>query len=308
MPEELENPWCLTLPQDMIDTRDFRAEEAISIDKDVELPESFSLGEWIWETNYQGSLWSCTANSTSHWVQVLSVAKNWKKPTDSNIITPDWKDLWIKMWHNPNKYDGGDYVEKAVSTALKEWVLSLENGDVLTFDAYCTFNWDWTNKCIDTMKRYLYQINPIIWVMKWNKAVWNQLSAGQLKNWIKPSESTWAHAICLVGWDQNGFRFVNSRLKNDGKNPPHKSRFHVPYSTMKTYSGMFNFRMWILYTKLDAWKSPEYLKRKNNALIILKALRKMFDEEKNPVKSAIVKLSVALREEYPDLNDEFPVE
>ena len=71
---------------------------------------------------------------------------------------------------------------------------------------------------------------------------------------------------------------------------------------------MFNYRMWILYTKIDALKDPEYLKRKNNALILLKALRKIYEEESTKVKKEIVDLSKSLREEYPELNDEYPVE
>jgi hypothetical protein len=37
----------------MCDERDFKAEQAIKIDEKIDLPESFSLGKWIWETNYQ---------------------------------------------------------------------------------------------------------------------------------------------------------------------------------------------------------------------------------------------------------------
>ena len=305
MPEEINNPWCLALPQDMCDERDFKAEEAIKIDENVELPESFSLGKWIWETNYQWSIWSCTANSTSHGVQILAVAKWWKLPLENNIITPNWKDLWKKMGHNPEKYEWWDYVERAVETALKEGILSIEKWEVITFDAYCTTNWDGTDKCIEMMKRYLYNTNPIIRCMKGNKSVWNQLSFGQLTKWIKPSESTWGHAICLVGWDKDGFWFVNSWLTNDGLK--RKSRFHVPYSTIKLYSTMFNWRMRVLYSKMDALKDPEYLKRKSTALILLKALRKIYDNESKPVKNEIVKLSIALRDEYPELNDEYPV-
>jgi len=71
---------------------------------------------------------------------------------------------------------------------------------------------------------------------------------------------------------------------------------------------MFNWRMWVLYSKIDALKDPDYLKKKSNALIILKALRKMYDDESISVKNSIVKLSIALRDEYPELNDEYPVE
>lgn len=305
MSEELLNPWCLTLPKDMCDERDYKAEEAIKIDPQRELPETFSLGKWIWKTNYQWSIGSCTANSTSHGVQVLAVAKWGTLPQDDNIVTPDWKDLWKKMGHNPEKYEGWDYVEKAVETAYKEWILCTENWSLIKFDAYCTMNWDGSDQCIDMMKRYLFNTNPIIWCMQGNQSVWKQLSDGQLTKWIKLWDSTWWHAVCLVGWDKQWFRFVNSRLTNDWLK--RKSRFHVPYNVLKTYRTMWNWRMWILYSKWDAFKDPDYLRRKWQALIILKALRKIYDEESRPIKNKIVDLSVALRDEYPELNDEYPV-
>lgn len=70
----------------------------------------------------------------------------------------------------------------------------------------------------------------------------------------------------------------------------------------------FNFRYWILYIKEDEKKSIEYLKRKSDALVLLKSLRKMYDGETNIVKNKIIDLSLALREEYPELNDEYPVQ
>lgn len=44
MSEEIrEDPGCLTLSEDMMDARDFKAEEVIDLDRSVELPKSFSL-------------------------------------------------------------------------------------------------------------------------------------------------------------------------------------------------------------------------------------------------------------------------
>ena len=56
-----ENPWCLTLSEDMMDQRDFKAEEAIDLDMKVKLPKSFSLWQWVYSTNYQNWWGSCTA-------------------------------------------------------------------------------------------------------------------------------------------------------------------------------------------------------------------------------------------------------
>jgi hypothetical protein len=37
------DPGCLTLPEDLCDERDFKAEEAIDLDLSITLPESYSL-------------------------------------------------------------------------------------------------------------------------------------------------------------------------------------------------------------------------------------------------------------------------
>jgi hypothetical protein len=50
--EEIYNG-CLTLPEDLADARDYKAEATIELDYSIKLPNSFSLGEWIYSTNYQ---------------------------------------------------------------------------------------------------------------------------------------------------------------------------------------------------------------------------------------------------------------
>lgn len=53
MSEIREDPGCLTLSEDMMDERDFKAEETVELDYSIELPKSFSLGKWVRTTNYQ---------------------------------------------------------------------------------------------------------------------------------------------------------------------------------------------------------------------------------------------------------------
>ena len=43
MSEIREDPGCLTLSEDMMDERDFKADEVIKLDKTIQLPKSFSL-------------------------------------------------------------------------------------------------------------------------------------------------------------------------------------------------------------------------------------------------------------------------
>lgn len=293
---------ALTLPEDMAEATDFEASEAIKINKNVKLPSSFSLWKWIYKTSNQWSLWACTSLGTTHWVQILNVKKGWIEPTTKNIITPKRKDLWAKMWHSTTQYDWGDYVEKAVSTALKEWILIEENWELARFDAYATDSWDRNDASIEMMKRYLYAWCPIVWSIRWNKQTWTEMTKWQITT--TNYTPTWWHCIALVWRDESWMRFVNSWSTNDWKWL--KSRFHIPYNVMKQLWSKLNYRYWVLYIKEDAKLDPEYLKRKNTAKLVLEVLKKQYNWEPQKVKEAIVILSSALRNAYPELNKELP--
>lgn len=305
MSEIREDPGCLTLSEDMMDERDFKAEEVIDLDRTVELPKSFSLWKWIRTTNYQNGWGSCTANATSHGVQVLAVKNKGILPTKDNIITPDWKDLWKNMGHDlDDKNDSWDYVEKAINTALKLWIATVE-WDYAKFDWYSYDSFEATDKAIEKMKRYLYKGCPIAWCLRWNKTTRTELTNGQLKTLIPVTKRTGWHAICLVGWDEWGLRFVNSRKTNDGK--WYKSRFYITYTDTKKLAGMLNWRYRPLFKKEQAKEDPEYIKRKNNYLIILKALKKMYPEETSDMKKTIEEFSRNCRKHYPEINEELPL-
>ena len=303
--EYREDPGCLTLSEDMMDSRDFKAEEAIEIDRTEELPRSFSLWKWIRTTNYQNWWWSCTANATSHGVQVLSVKKKGIVPTKDNILTADRKNLRENMWHNlKDKNDSWDYVEKAINTALKNWITALEWA-WLRFDWYSYDERARNDISIEKMKHYLYNWCPIDWCLRGNTITWSELSAWQLKTFIPVEKRTWGHAVCLVGRDEWGFRFVNSRKTNDWK--WYKSRFYVTYEDLKKCWEMFNWRYRPLYNRDKAKKDTDYLRRKGNAKVSLEALKKIYPEEDLEIQKAIEKLSKLLRKKYPELNQELPL-
>lgn len=98
---------------------------------------------------------------------------------------------------------------------------------------------------------------------------------------------------------------MNSWKTNDGKG--YKSRFYVSYVDIKKCSGMFNRRYRPLFKKEQAKKDPEYIKRKNTAVLVLSVLKKQYELEPADVKEAIVKLSQAYRKAYPEINDELPI-
>ena len=209
------------------------------------------------------------------------------------------------MWHDlDDKNDSWDYVERAINTALKMWITTIE-WDVAKFDGYCYGERARNNLSIETMKRYIYKGCPIAWCLKWNKTTWTELSNGQLKTFIPVVQRTGGHAICLVGRDEGGLRFVNSWKTNDGEG--RKSRFYVTYVDLIKCGGMFNWRYRPLYTKEQAKQDPEYLRRKGNAKIALEALRKVYSEEPPKIQKAIEELSQWLRKSYPELNEELPI-
>jgi len=297
--------WCLTLPEELADARDFKAEQTIDLDWSIKLPKTFSLWERVYSTNYQWSYWSCTSNATSHWVQVLNVKANWKKPETENIITPSWRDLWSKMGHDLNNVnDSWDYVEKAVSTAYKMKITNEEWGESI-IDWYCHWQWSETDKGIETLKRYLYNWQPIVWCMRWNYKTWIELSNWELKTIIPASERTWGHAIALVGWDESWLRFLNSWKTNDWKGL--KCRFHVDYTIMKKAAWTFNWRYWIPFLKEQAKQDPEYLKRKNIYIAVLTALKKTYPVESVEMQKAIEQFSQVCRKNYKEINEELPL-
>lgn len=291
-----------TLPIEMAEATDFDANEAINLDYSIVLPKSFSLWKWIYKTSNQWSLWACTSLWTTHSVQILNVKKKWVLPTVNNIITPLWKDLWSKMWHSTTEYDWGDYVEKAVNTALKQWILVEEDGSLAKFDAYATDAWTHDDESIEKMKRYLYKGCPIVWCVDWDSKMWNEMVSWEVKS--IPAKVTWAHCIALVWWDESWLWFINSRRANDEKKL--KSRFHITYDIMKKLWRRFNFRYRVLYLKEDEKKSADYLKRKNAYLAVLRVLKKYYQWEKPGVQKWIEAFSQAVRANYPELNEELP--
>ena len=70
---------------------------------------------------------------------------------------------------------------------------------------------------------------------------------------------------------------------------------------------MLNWRYRPLFKKEQAKKDPEYIKRKNNNVLVLKVLKKQYNEEPIAVKEAIIQLSREMRKAYPEINEELPL-
>lgn len=133
--------------------------------------------------------------------------------------------------------------------------------------------------------------------------MWDEMSAGEVKT--IPENNTGGHAVAVVGWDKGGLWFINSWRANDPEK--RKSRFYISNRILKQLGWRLNYRYWVLYIEGDALVSPEYLKRKNNYLTILQALRKIYPEESSNMQKAIEQFSQKCRQEYPELNEELPI-
>ena len=70
---------------------------------------------------------------------------------------------------------------------------------------------------------------------------------------------------------------------------------------------MFNWRYWLPFKKNQINNSPEYIKRKNTYKIILEALKKTYREETPETQKTIEEFSKKIRNSYPELNLELPV-
>lgn len=299
------DPWCLTLSEGMMDARDFKAEELIQLDLTKQLPKSFSLGQRVYTTNYQNWWWSCTANATSHWAQILNVKDSWRIPISENIYTPDWKDLRKKMWHDIEDInDSWDYVEKAMNTAIKMKIKNIEGWES-SIDWYSYQERAWNMKSIETIKRYIFNDNPVNRCLRGNQTTRNELTNWQLRTFIPVDKRTWWHAVICVWRDEWWLWFLNSRRTNDGI--WYKSRFYVTYNDMIRTSWMWNWRYRPLFRKEQAKVDPEYIKRKNSNLAVLKVLKKNYPNESSEVKLAIEKFSQQIRKSYPEINEELPL-
>ena len=75
---------------------------------------------------------------------------------------------------------------------------------------------------------------------------------------------------------------------------------------MKKLGVKFNFRYRVLYMREDEVKSAEYLKRKNAYVEVLRTLKKYYPEESIEIKKGIESLSLVLRKNYPEINNDLP--
>ncbi|HPC34248.1 MAG TPA: hypothetical protein PLP73_01175 [Candidatus Absconditabacterales bacterium] len=246
---------------------------------------------------------NCTANATSHGLQVMAVKDEFGPVEDENKITPDWRDLWAKMGHDlNNKNDRGDYVEKALKKALND--IAIEEGGFRKFKGYSYDYYNPTEECFNQMKLYLYNGYPLIWTMRGNRTTRNEMQKGEVKTLIPGTERTGGHAICLVGYCEQGFWFLNSWHKNNENAT--KSVFFISYENMKKLHGMINWRYFIPF--YETKHNIELVKEENTAMEVIRYMKKLYSYTKyTKVKAGIIDISKILRGTYPKINKEIPL-
>jgi hypothetical protein len=156
----------------------------------------------------------------------------------------------------------------------------------------------------EVIKRYLYGNTPLVRAIQGGQITRNEMSKGEVKTFVPVGERTGGHCILCVGYDEGGLWFLNSWLPNDDEK--RKSRFYISWENLKGMGTMNNWRYRPIFYK--AIEDEQYLKEKNEALLLLKVLRKLYQTTSyNDIKKAIEKFSPVIRGVFPELNEEFPL-
>lgn len=313
----------LTKSEIEADPRDFKADAVLPNPTDTDLknlPKAFSLGMYVGETYYQNGRWSCTALWTCHSMQIQNVQELLKNDVNKNkqIIEMIWnwknpislirEDLRTKMGHNlDDKKDSWDYVEKALNTCIKQGIKwkDFMGVDITYFGssfAYKRDDVDW-----EQMLKYYLTKYPCVMVIKGTNKTWQEMTAGEVKTIMEWFETTGAHCICCVGYDEYWIRFLNSWSKNSQSKT--KSVFRISWENHKKMIElwMINWRFWVLFDKEEAVVDLEKLKEENNMTELLKLLNKSRSKTSiKEVQNGIGDLGKLIRDNYPNANKAVP--
>ena len=83
---------------------------------------------------------------------------------------------------------------------MNQGVLIKENNQLAKFDAYATENWTRDDLGIEKIKRYIYNKDPIVWCVRGDNRMWNEMKNGRVIS--VPETTNQGHCIALVGWDK----------------------------------------------------------------------------------------------------------
>ena len=213
------------------DKRDYKTSDLIAM-WSTDLPESFSLWQYIPYTHNQGKLGSCTAMGTNVSMEIQNTVeyKEYKELM--------WETLWAKMGHSLDKYDGWDEIVKALWSAITDWIIGVDE-NVYKADFYSYDQWAISSDL--KIKQTLYKWLPILLIIQWNSKIWSEMILWEVKT--TDYKATGWHCIALVGWDEWWYWFLNSRSPNDKEKK--KSRFYITYDNL--WKLFDNRKLWWRY-------------------------------------------------------------
>lgn len=240
------------------DKRDYKTSDLIAM-WNTEMPESFSLWQYIPYTHNQGKLWSCTTMGTNVSMEI-----------QNSIEYDEYIELqWLKfrsevMEHSATEYDWWDSVADNLNNAVSVWFVGVDEKE------YKADLWSYDQRALSDnlkIKQTLYKWIPIIMVINWNSITWAEMWLWEVKT--TEYKATWWHCVVIVGWDSWWFWFLNSWTPNDDDKK--KSRFYITYDNLwKLFDNKKIWRRYFILTdkkQINTWITLERYKE----LVIAKA-------------------------------------
>ena len=214
----------------------------------------------ISKTIYQNWWGSCTAAATTNSMKSQNEVEYWKE------IDLDWKQLWADMGHDlNNKSDSGDYVIKALKTAISNWISWYEA------DIYAYGRRDIREKAL--------HIAPLITIIEWTSTTRAEMIKWEIKTIIPKSRDTWWHAVVICWYDENYIYFYNSFGDYVIKDwiSSFKIKREIFYEMMKV--NMMNWRWFWLYDKKELKDYTHEIELSKQIIWPCKKLYEIWDRE-----------------------------
>jgi hypothetical protein len=181
-------------------------------------------------------------------------------------------------------------VENALKTACN--LIKAEGGGEYKLKGYSYEPLNLSEAGKEVIKRYLFSDTPLVRAIQGSSITWNEMSNGEVKSFVPVKNRTGGHCVLCVGYDEWGLWFLNSWSPNDETKK--KSRFFISWEVLKNMGNMNNWRYRPIF--YEAKTSLEYLKEKNDILLLLKALRKIYDTTAyKAVRKGIEGFSIVVR-------------
>lgn len=249
-----ENPgWKIKSPYEA-DSSDIKIEQVLSIPDIKDLPIKTNVIDKLIKTNFQ---WCVPCCSCAWWCNVVMVQNilDFRDDTvDVNFI-----ELREKMWHKFDCVEDWDYIENFLKALKNHWVSWRVWWKQTVYKIWWYSYWAMPKKeeDLNILKYWIHKKWPVMFSTYWNKKLWDEMSAWEIKTLIPNSAVTWWH---VLGWiidyddEKRMFQVLNT-FKPNHINAKWKaiSKFQMSYDYfLKAVNAwQFSWRYWVIYDNVD---------------------------------------------------------